>query len=76
MVNLGLWDFNAGVVLDLKGLVFLIGVCLIRGRIIKYCDYYIVGEVNLLRFIIILRLFVGRMCILVIRPNLVSLILG
>lgn len=57
-------------------LVFLGRVCLISGCIIKYSEYYIEGEINFLRFVYIILMFVVSMWFLIISPNIVSLLLG
>jgi NADH-ubiquinone oxidoreductase chain 5 len=51
-------------------------VCLIRGRVVYYCNYYIDGEKNLKRFLYILLIFVGSILILIVRVNLFRIIIG
>ena len=56
--------------------IFLRVVRLISGSIFIYCNYYIAGEINYLRFIFVLLRFIGSMWLLIIRPNLIRLLLG
>ena len=65
-----------GVYLDWMRAIFLSVVCFISCNILGYCVYYIRGEKNSLRFILILLLFVGSIVLLIISPNLVSILLG
>lgn len=55
---------------------FLIVVSLISGSIIIYSIYYIEGEKRVGRFVIVLFMFVCSIIFLIIRPNLISLLLG
>nr|YP_008964134.1 NADH dehydrogenase subunit 5 [Eulimnogammarus verrucosus]AHB14321.1 NADH dehydrogenase subunit 5 [Eulimnogammarus verrucosus] len=61
---------------DWMSLVFLGSVCLISGSIMKYSEYYMEGEVNFMRFSFILVMFVVSMWLLIISPNMISLLLG
>lgn len=56
--------------------IFLSVVCFISCNILGYCVYYMRGDKNYSRFIFILLFFIGSMCLLIIRPNLVSILLG
>nr|AXI98617.1 NADH dehydrogenase subunit 5 [Pseudoniphargus mateusorum] len=68
--------FVMSLIFDWMSLMFLGAVSFISGCIMKYSYYYMNGEVNFLRFVIILLLFVGSMMVLIVSPNLVSLLLG
>ncbi len=61
---------------DWISLCFLSIVMLISGFISNYSVYYMEGDKDYLRFFLILLLFVSSMVFLIIRPNLVSLLLG
>nr|AWI62657.1 NADH dehydrogenase subunit 5 [Epimeria cornigera] len=69
-------EMSMGLLLDWVSLSFLSVVSLISSSIFKYCDYYMEGEKNYLRFFFLLFFFVTSMWFLIISPNLVSLLLG
>lgn len=64
------------IIFDYISLSFLGFVRLISSIIIGYSIYYIRDEKNFLRFLFILLLFIGSILCLIIRPNLISLLLG
>nr|DAZ91342.1 TPA_asm: ND5 [Gammarus chevreuxi] len=75
------WGFNSSsvtmsLVFDWMSWIFLGSVCLISGCIMKYSEYYMEGENNYTRFVYILFMFVLSMWLLIISPNLISLLLG
>nr|YP_009478334.1 NADH dehydrogenase subunit 5 [Gammarus roeselii]AVP50039.1 NADH dehydrogenase subunit 5 [Gammarus roeselii] len=75
------WEFNSSLVsmslvFDYMSLVFLGSVCVISGCIMKYSSYYMEGEVNYLRFVYIVMMFVVSMWLMIISPNMISLLLG
>nr|YP_009739800.1 NADH dehydrogenase subunit 5 [Stygobromus allegheniensis]QIC54425.1 NADH dehydrogenase subunit 5 [Stygobromus allegheniensis] len=61
---------------DWMSMSFLSTVGLISSSIMAYCIYYMDGDKSFHRFSLILLLFVFSMMILIISPNLVSLLLG
>nr|YP_009339286.1 NADH dehydrogenase subunit 5 [Eulimnogammarus cyaneus]APL97176.1 NADH dehydrogenase subunit 5 [Eulimnogammarus cyaneus] len=67
---------SMSLVFDWMSLVFLGSVCLISGSIMKYSEYYMEGEANFIRFSFILIMFVISMWLLIISPNMISLLLG
>nr|AXI98734.1 NADH dehydrogenase subunit 5 [Pseudoniphargus sp. 1-Basque] len=69
-------SFNVSLIFDWMSLVFLSVVSLISACIMQYSKYYMEGEVMFLRFSMLLVMFVGSMAILIVSPNLVSLLLG
>nr|AXI98526.1 NADH dehydrogenase subunit 5 [Pseudoniphargus brevipedunculatus] len=69
-------SFVMSFIFDWMSLMFLGAVSFISGCIMKYSYYYMEGEVNFLRFVMVLLLFVGSMMALIISPNLISLLLG
>nr|YP_006234449.1 NADH dehydrogenase subunit 5 [Gammarus duebeni]AER12195.1 NADH dehydrogenase subunit 5 [Gammarus duebeni] len=76
-----IWSFSSSIismslVFDWMSLFFLGSVCLISGSTMKYCEYYMEGEYNTMRFVIILIMFVASMWVLIISPNMISLLLG
>nr|YP_009513822.1 NADH dehydrogenase subunit 5 [Pseudoniphargus carpalis]AXH38200.1 NADH dehydrogenase subunit 5 [Pseudoniphargus carpalis] len=69
-------SFVMSFIFDWMSLMFLGAVTFISGCIMKYSYYYMEGEVNFLRFVMVLLLFVGSMMALIVSPNLISLLLG
>ena len=69
-------EFVAVVLLDWVRLLFLRVVCLISSSIFNYCKYYIEGEVNFIRFSLVIRLFVLSIVVLILSPNLIRILLG
>lgn len=61
---------------DWISLIFISFVLLISSLVIFYRKEYILGDYNINRFIIIVLLFVFSIIILIIRPNLISILLG
>uniref|UniRef100_A0AAU7NIC5 NADH-ubiquinone oxidoreductase chain 5 n=1 Tax=Solus drepanoides TaxID=3090975 RepID=A0AAU7NIC5_9NEOP len=64
------------VLLDWMSLLFMMFVCLISSVVIYYSKSYMQSELNLNRFIILVLLFVFSMILLIISPNLISILLG
>uniref|UniRef100_UPI0030FF029A NADH dehydrogenase subunit 5 n=1 Tax=Duolandrevus obsidianus TaxID=2715842 RepID=UPI0030FF029A len=64
------------ILLDYKSLLFMSLVLYISSLVIYYSDYYMEGDVNLVRFIILVLMFVLSMVFLIISPNLISILLG
>lgn len=64
------------IIADKISISFLSVVSLIAGFIIVYSIYYIEGDFNFIRFSFILLRFVTSMAFLIIRPNLISILLG
>nr|CCI69310.1 NADH dehydrogenase subunit 5 [Metacrangonyx samanensis] len=64
------------VLLDTMSCMFLFTVTLISGVICGYSKYYMEGDKDFLRFMLILLLFVSSMMLFILSPNLVSLLLG
>lgn len=69
-------SFVIRIIFDWKSFAFLATVSIISAFIIVYRKYYIAGEKNFTRFMYILLAFVGSIILLIIRPNILSLILG
>nr|APX40701.1 NADH dehydrogenase subunit 5 [Pachybrachis suffrianii] len=62
--------------LDWMSLMFLSFVSFISASVIFYSGDYMAGDVNMSRFILLVILFVLSMYLLIISPNLVSILLG
>nr|AJG02633.1 NADH dehydrogenase subunit 5 [Hipparchia semele] len=64
------------ILLDPISLIFMMFVSLISSSVILYSKSYMSSELNLNRFIILVLLFVFSMILLIISPNIISIILG
>nr|YP_010693198.1 NADH dehydrogenase subunit 5 [Zeugodacus triangularis]WCB98483.1 NADH dehydrogenase subunit 5 [Zeugodacus triangularis] len=61
---------------DWMSLLFMSFVLLIASLVIYYSKEYMSGDVNINRFIMLVLMFVLSMMLLIISPNLVSILLG
>nr|AKQ53285.1 NADH dehydrogenase subunit 5 [Haritalodes derogata]WEV93795.1 NADH dehydrogenase subunit 5 [Haritalodes derogata] len=64
------------ILLDWMSLLFMMFVTLISSVVIYYSMSYMSSELNLNRFIILVLLFVFSMILLIISPNIISILLG
>nr|AYN50442.1 NADH dehydrogenase subunit 5 [Dichotrachelus manueli] len=64
------------VLLDWMSLLFMSFVLLVSSVVINYSSEYMVNDKNLDRFIFLVVLFVLSMMLLIISPNLISILLG
>nr|YP_010713966.1 NADH dehydrogenase subunit 5 [Pseudeustrotia carneola]WDD39378.1 NADH dehydrogenase subunit 5 [Pseudeustrotia carneola] len=64
------------VLLDWMSLLFMMFVLLISSVVIYYSKSYMSSELNLMRFILLVLLFVFSMMLLIISPNIISILLG
>nr|YP_010031509.1 NADH dehydrogenase subunit 5 [Diachrysia nadeja]QOV02897.1 NADH dehydrogenase subunit 5 [Diachrysia nadeja] len=64
------------ILLDWMSLLFMMFVFLISSVVIFYSKSYMKSELNLSRFIILVLLFVFSMMLLIISPNIISILLG
>nr|ATU07063.1 NADH dehydrogenase subunit 5 [Neotrogla sp. 5 KY-2017] len=64
------------ILFDWMSLIFMSFVLLISGVVVGYSESYMSGDYNLVRFIILVFLFVISMMLLIISPNLISILLG
>nr|YP_010305111.1 NADH dehydrogenase subunit 5 [Simplicia rectalis]YP_010327032.1 NADH dehydrogenase subunit 5 [Simplicia niphona]ULR87018.1 NADH dehydrogenase subunit 5 [Simplicia rectalis]UNP54294.1 NADH dehydrogenase subunit 5 [Simplicia niphona] len=64
------------ILLDWMSLLFMMFVFLISSVVIFYSKSYMSSELNLSRFIILVLLFVSSMMLLIISPNIISILLG
>nr|YP_009864985.1 NADH dehydrogenase subunit 5 [Daldorfia horrida]QKE42623.1 NADH dehydrogenase subunit 5 [Daldorfia horrida] len=63
-------------VLDWVSLLFLCFVFLISGSVLYYSKSYMYGDKNFNRFMYVVLLFVVSMSLMVLSPNLISILLG
>nr|AIW06196.1 NADH dehydrogenase subunit 5 [Ameletus sp. 1 MT-2014] len=61
---------------DWMSLIFMSFVLLISSLVIYYSGDYMAGDFNLNRFILLVLMFVLSMMLLIISPNLISILLG
>nr|ALO76393.1 NADH deshydrogenase subunit 5 [Rhagophthalminae sp. GENSP01] len=64
------------VLFDWMSLIFMSFVLYISSAVILYSNDYMSGDYNLVRFILLVFLFVLSMIFLIISPNLISILLG
>nr|YP_010373818.1 NADH dehydrogenase subunit 5 [Malcus auriculatus]UPI55345.1 NADH dehydrogenase subunit 5 [Malcus auriculatus] len=74
-------EFNTSVMVmtllfDWLSLIFISGVMLISSMVVLYSSYYMFYDVYKVRFLFLVLLFVMSMCLMVLSPNLVSILLG
>nr|QXT45793.1 NADH dehydrogenase subunit 5 [Maccaffertium mediopunctatum] len=64
------------VLIDWMSLIFMSFVLLISSLVIYYSEEYMSGDYNINRFILLVLMFVLSMMLLIISPNLISILLG
>nr|YP_011026068.1 NADH dehydrogenase subunit 5 [Arctolamia fruhstorferi]WQM87495.1 NADH dehydrogenase subunit 5 [Arctolamia fruhstorferi] len=64
------------ILLDWMSLLFVSFVLFISSMVIYYSEDYMKGDLNLNRFILLVIMFVLSMMLLIISPNLISILLG
>nr|YP_007026811.1 NADH dehydrogenase subunit 5 [Metacrangonyx repens]CCI69414.1 NADH dehydrogenase subunit 5 [Metacrangonyx repens] len=64
------------ILLDWMSCMFMFTVSLISAVICGYSKYYMEGDKHYKRFMMVLLLFVGSMILLILSPNMISLLLG
>nr|ASN65918.1 NADH dehydrogenase subunit 5 [Pseudotetracha mendacia] len=64
------------VLFDWMSLMFMSFVLFISSMVIFYSDEYMEGDLNMNRFIMLVLMFVFSMMLLIISPNLISILLG
>nr|ACY09483.1 NADH dehydrogenase subunit 5 [Aphidius gifuensis] len=64
------------ILLDWMSLLFMMFVSLISSGVVYYSKSYMSSEKNLIRFILLVIMFVLSMMMLIISPNLISILLG
>ncbi|BFM98436.1 NADH dehydrogenase subunit 5 (mitochondrion) [Sergentomyia squamirostris] len=76
VIQLGSLNVTMTLILDWMSLLFMSFVLLISSLVIFYSKDYMGEDSNINRFIILVLLFVGSMMLLIISPNLISILLG
>uniref|UniRef100_UPI00315D7601 NADH dehydrogenase subunit 5 n=1 Tax=Synanthedon bicingulata TaxID=3138307 RepID=UPI00315D7601 len=76
LVSLNSLSVIMTILLDWMSFIFMMFVTLISSVVIYYSKSYMSSEVNLNRFIILVLLFVFSMLLLIISPNMISILLG
>nr|YP_010443278.1 NADH dehydrogenase subunit 5 [Danaus genutia]UTE83790.1 NADH dehydrogenase subunit 5 [Danaus genutia]UXR11461.1 NADH dehydrogenase subunit 5 [Danaus genutia] len=81
MIEWEIISFNSvnivmSILLDWMSLLFMMFVLLISSSVIYYSKSYMSSEINLNRFIILVIMFVLSMILLIISPNIISILLG
>nr|WOR80791.1 NADH dehydrogenase subunit 5 [Pyrocoelia sp.] len=81
MIEYELLSFNSSVIyltllFDWISLLFMSFVLFISSMVILYSEEYMYGDKNLNRFITLVILFVFSMMMMIISPNLISILLG
>nr|YP_010472504.1 NADH dehydrogenase subunit 5 [Nipponoharpalus discrepans]UVG42128.1 NADH dehydrogenase subunit 5 [Nipponoharpalus discrepans] len=76
LLNLNSSSIVMGILLDWMSLMFMSFVLYISSMVIFYSNQYMEGDLNINRFIILVLMFVFSMMLLIISPNLISILLG
>nr|YP_010160601.1 NADH dehydrogenase subunit 5 [Theretra oldenlandiae]QRH17780.1 NADH dehydrogenase subunit 5 [Theretra oldenlandiae] len=76
IISLNSVSIVMSILLDWMSLLFMMFVLLISSVVIYYSKSYMSSELNLFRFIILVLLFVLSMILLIISPNIISILLG
>nr|YP_009024048.1 NADH dehydrogenase subunit 5 [Pacris xizangensis]ADZ56255.1 NADH dehydrogenase subunit 5 [Pacris xizangensis] len=63
-------------IFDWMSLIFMSFVMYISSLVIYYSEDYMSGEVNIIRFVMIVLMFILSMGFLIVSPNLISIMLG
>nr|QNP10013.1 NADH dehydrogenase subunit 5 [Aulacochthebius sp. IBE<ESP> RA1155] len=64
------------ILLDWMSMLFMSFVLFISSMVVFYSKEYMLGDLNLSRFIMLVSMFVLSMMLLIISPNLISILLG
>nr|QIV24751.1 NADH dehydrogenase subunit 5 [Toxeutes arcuatus] len=76
LVSLNSSDIVMSILLDWMSLLFMSFVLFISSMVIFYSEEYMSGDLNLNRFVLLVVMFVVSMMLLIISPNLISILLG
>nr|ARH54657.1 NADH dehydrogenase subunit 5 [Scirtes orbicularis] len=76
LISLNSCFFVMTILLDWMSLSFMGFVMFISSMVILYSEDYMMGDLNVNRFILLVMMFVFSMILLIISPNLVSILLG
>nr|ALO76133.1 NADH deshydrogenase subunit 5 [Scirtidae sp. GENSP02] len=69
-------SFLMTILLDWMSLIFMGFVMFISSMVVFYSEEYMHGDLNMNRFIMLVMMFVLSMILLIISPNLISILLG
>nr|AND96752.1 NADH deshydrogenase subunit 5 [Onthophagus longimanus] len=76
LININSCQILMTVLLDWMSLLFMSFVLFISSMVIYYSYSYMEGDLNMNRFIMLVCMFVLSMMLLIISPNLISILLG
>nr|YP_008815845.1 NADH dehydrogenase subunit 5 [Celaenorrhinus maculosa]AGZ17859.1 NADH dehydrogenase subunit 5 [Celaenorrhinus maculosa] len=76
LISFNSMNIVMSLLLDWMSLLFMMFVSLISSSVIYYSKSYMSLEINLDRFIILVLLFIMSMILLIISPNIISILLG
>nr|UPX88617.1 NADH dehydrogenase subunit 5 [Pterostichus melanarius] len=76
LLNLNSSSIVMGILFDWMSLMFMSFVLFISCMVILYSEQYMEGDLNINRFIMLVLMFVFSMMLLIISPNLISILLG
>nr|YP_009110218.1 NADH dehydrogenase subunit 5 [Nomophila noctuella]AIW64974.1 NADH dehydrogenase subunit 5 [Nomophila noctuella] len=76
LISFNSMNIVMSILLDWMSLLFMMFVLLISSVVIFYSKSYMSSELNLNRFILLVLLFVFSMLLLIISPNIISILLG
>nr|YP_010952574.1 NADH dehydrogenase subunit 5 [Theretra silhetensis]WMQ52907.1 NADH dehydrogenase subunit 5 [Theretra silhetensis] len=76
IISLNSVSIVMSILLDWMSLLFMMFVLMISSVVIYYSKSYMSSELNLFRFIILVLLFVFSMILLIVSPNIISILLG
>nr|YP_010118684.1 NADH dehydrogenase subunit 5 [Pelopidas mathias]QQY86869.1 NADH dehydrogenase subunit 5 [Pelopidas mathias] len=76
LISFNSMNIVMSILLDWMSLLFMMFVSLISSCVIFYSKSYMSSELNLNRFIILVLMFIMSMILLIISPNIISILLG
>nr|QCF39632.1 NADH dehydrogenase subunit 5 [Glomeridesmus spelaeus] len=74
--NLNSFLFEGVFIFDWISLLFVSFVLMISSIVLYYSNYYMMGDMNIYRFCIMVIMFVMSMVLVIISPNLITILLG
>nr|YP_009630812.1 NADH dehydrogenase subunit 5 [Notocrypta curvifascia]QBS14473.1 NADH dehydrogenase subunit 5 [Notocrypta curvifascia] len=76
LISFSSMNIVMSILLDWMSLMFMMLVSMISASVIYYSKSYMSSELNLNRFIILVLMFILSMILLIISPNIISILLG
>nr|YP_010316736.1 NADH dehydrogenase subunit 5 [Liorhyssus hyalinus]UMY76358.1 NADH dehydrogenase subunit 5 [Liorhyssus hyalinus] len=76
IISLNSCSFTMTLLFDWMSLLFMGGVMFISSMVIYYSHDYMSDDVNKVRFLILVLLFILSMMFMIVSPNLISILLG